>query len=142
MGVIFTDAKLSQNIMSFPVVTSPCHLRPTFPNSPPAVVSCECVCCAHRDLPVTHAVCFDGSHHSGHHQPRRPAVFSEKQCLQWFREYTTADEPDLLGESPAGAPATTGITYRYGYRVQMQTAVLGTGGGNRIGTEGVEINTL
>ena len=63
-------------------------------------------------------------------------MFSEKQCLQWFREYTTADEPDLLGESLAGAPATTGKQYRYGYSVQMQTAVLDAGGDNRIGTEG------
>ncbi|XP_037070058.1 DCN1-like protein 4 isoform X2 [Pollicipes pollicipes] len=28
---------------------------------------------------------------------RRPVGFNEKVCLEWFREYTTADEPDLLG---------------------------------------------
>ncbi|XP_037088155.1 DCN1-like protein 5 [Pollicipes pollicipes] len=27
----------------------------------------------------------------------RPSGFTEKLCLEWFREYTTADEPDLLG---------------------------------------------
>jgi len=28
---------------------------------------------------------------------RRLVDFNEKVCMEWFREYTTADEPDLLG---------------------------------------------
>lgn len=35
---------------------------------------------------------------SQHHSSgRRAAGFNEKVCLEWFREYTTADEPDLMG---------------------------------------------
>ena len=29
---------------------------------------------------------------------RRAVGFNEKVCLEWFREYTTVNEPDLMGE--------------------------------------------
>lgn len=60
---------------------------------------CVCVCCVCvRALTVSVNVCgVYSSRRYGSKTEDGASTFSQKRCLAWFREYTSADEPDMLG---------------------------------------------
>ncbi|KAF0295245.1 hypothetical protein FJT64_000682 [Amphibalanus amphitrite] len=54
------------------------------------------------DAPSRHASSKRHRASQHHLSGRRVTAFNEKLCLEWFREYTTADEPDTIGEASWG----------------------------------------
>jgi DCN1-like protein 4/5 len=49
---------------------------------------------SHHNI-VPHVVCFSVRRFS---KTEDTSSFSQKRCIAWFREYTSPDDPDVLGE--------------------------------------------
>ncbi|XP_043224067.1 uncharacterized protein LOC122382592 [Amphibalanus amphitrite] len=58
------------------------------------------------DAPSRHASSKRHRASQHHLSGRRVTAFNEKLCLEWFREYTTADEPDTIEWHTASSDLT------------------------------------